>query len=164
MTFGIAGKENLAQAVMPYQSGRQEVVGVGERANRMVGVAADDQNGPYLCFARGTMQEVVRLCEARQPTDRDMRHRVKAGLPQSGTGSDDVVMRDASRVVDEHGRTGVEQLAQPLSGEIVSWRDLDRARSDQLPDTVVPPREIGRRTRFFGRGAHQLNPRLREMT
>ena len=130
----------------------------------MVGVAADDQGGPYLRFGRRTLQEVARLREARQAAHRDMRHRVETGAPQPRTGGDDVVMRDTPRMVDEHGRAGIEQLAQPLSGEVVARRDLDRARGDQLRDPMALRREIRRPTRLLDRGAHQPNPRLREMT
>ena len=108
----------------------------------MVGVAADDQGAPYLRLGHRALQEVVRLREARQPPHRDMRHRVEAGTPQPGTSGDDVVMRDTPRVVDKHGHAGIEQLAQPFSGEIVARRDLDRARGDQLRHPAALQREI----------------------
>ena len=128
----------------------------------MVWVAADDHGGLYPRLGRRSLQEVVRLREAREATHRDMRYRVEAGMPQPRTGGDDVVMRDTPRMVDEHGHAGIEQLAQPLSGEVVARRDLDRARGDQLRRPV--PREIRRRARLLDRGAHQPKPRLREMT
>ena len=144
VALGIAGKENLAQAVALNEAGRQKVVAVGERTHRMVGVAADDQGRPYLRFGRRTLQEVARLRETRQAAHRDMRHRVEPGAAQPRAGGDDVVMRDTPRMVDEHGRAGIEQLAQPLSGEVVARRDLDRARRDQLRDPIAPRRRIWR--------------------
>src|SRR6516165_4614429 len=162
MPLGIAGERNLAQAVALDQSGGQEIVGVGERTHRMVWIAADDQSSRYRRFGLRALQEVVRLRETREPTHRDMGHRVETGMPQSRTGSDDVVMRDTSRVVDEYGRAGIQQLAQLLSSKVVARRDLDRACGNQFSRSV--PREIGCRTRFFNRGAHQPKPRLREMT
>ena len=158
------GEGDRVQAVSLDQAGRQEVVGVGERTHRVVGVAADDQGGLHRRLRRRTLQEVARLRKAREAPHRDMRHRVEAGMPQPGASGDDVVMRDAARIVDEYGHAGIEQLAQPLSGEVVARRNLDRARGDQFRNPVALHGEIRRLARLTNCGAHQPKPRLREMT
>ena len=66
MPFGIAGEGNLAQTVTLDQAGCQQVVGVGEWTHRIIGVATDDQCGPYIRLGRRTLKEVVRLREARR--------------------------------------------------------------------------------------------------
>ena len=105
---------------------------VGKGTYRMIGVAANDQGGPYLGLAHRALQEIARLGKARETPDGDVWHGLETGVPQPGAGRDDVVMRDTPGVINEYGRAGIEQLAQPPSGQIVTRRDLDRASGDQF--------------------------------
>ena len=164
MALGVAGERDRAQAVAFDQARRQEVIAVGERTDRVVGIAADDQGSGYTRFGRRPLQEIARLGEARQTAHRDMRHRFETGMPQLGASGDDVVMRDTSRMVDEHGRAGREKLAQPFSCEVVARRDLDRAPAHQFPGSLAICRDLGRPLRLSDRRAHHPRPRLREMT
>jgi hypothetical protein len=86
-----------------------------------------------------------------------MRHRDEAGATQPRAGSDDVVVRDAGRVVDEHRCAGVEQPPQRLSGEFIARRKLDRAVADQRRHALAL--RCGERDRL-----HQPESRLREIT
>ena len=85
-------------------------------------------------FAGRALQKVARLGKAGEPPRGDMRHRREAGAAQLDAGGDDVVMGDAARMIDEHRRPRREQFAQPLAGQVVARRDLDRGGADQLGD------------------------------
>ena len=130
----------------------------------MVGVAADQQGAFHPRFARRALHKVSGLGEAHEAPCGNMRHRREPGTPQPGTGGDDVVMGDACRMVDEHNRARLDQLAQPFAGEIVTRRDFERAAADQLRDPAAMGCTIDGRAGLRHRRAHQPESRLREMT
>ena len=77
-----------------HHTGRQQIETGPERPDRAV-VAADQQNALDPCLAHRAQQEIAGLGEARQPSRRDMRHRIEPRATQPRAGGDDVVMRHA---------------------------------------------------------------------
>src|SRR5215831_12362749 len=126
MPLGIAGKRNASDAVPLDNAAREQSEAVVERPDRRLGIAADQQDGRDTRLAGYAAQKIIGLSKAGEAARRDMRHRLKPGLPKPRAGSDDVVMRDAAGVVDEDFRAGGEEIAQTPPGRFVARRQLDR--------------------------------------
>ena len=128
MAFRVAAECDIADAVALDQAGRQQVEAGAERPDRTV-VAADQQDAIDRRLGRRALQEIAGLGEAGEPPRRDMRHRDETGAAQPRAGGDDVVVRHAGRMIDEHRGAGIEQPAQRLAGEFVARR----SSIEQLP-------------------------------
>ena len=136
-------------------AGSQERERIMKRTDRSSRVAAQQQHPSDTGILHHAPQEIARFGEAAKLAGDDMRHGDEPGALQPRAGGHHVGIRRTRRRIHEHRRAWLQQLAQPGAGEFVARRQFDRACADQVGDPLLLA---------SGRGVHQPESRLREMT
>ena len=142
MAFGITGERHLPDALPLHHAGAEQIQRSTERPDGAF-VTANEQDAPDLRVTHRALQKITGLRETCQSPRRDVGYRIKAGAPQPSARGDNVVMRHAVWVIDEHRRARIEQLAQRLAGVFVARRDTSEKRQlFRLRDARPPLRRF----------------------
>src|ERR1700761_3563642 len=110
MALRIATKRHVLYTATLDNPGRQQIEARAKRTHGRV-IATNEQDPLDARLPDRALQEIAGLCEACEPPSGDMRYSHIAGAVQADAGRNDVVMRHAWRVIDEHRDTRIEQIA-----------------------------------------------------